>query len=56
MAYKINPVTGMPECYAGEPGGYCCYDCFGCGYNYESALCDAEKARQENASKEENDN
>ena len=44
---EINPETGYPNCYAGESSGYCCYDCYGCPWNYESALCDAEAARQE---------
>ena len=56
MAYEIDPKTGMPTCFAGEAGGYCCYDCYGCGFNYESALCEAEAARQEKeANAKEND-
>ena len=51
MAYEIDPKTGMPTCFAGEVGGYCCYDCYGCGYNYESALCAAEAERQEKENK-----
>jgi len=50
--FEINPITGLPMCFAG--GSYCEYDCYGCGFNYESALCDAEAARQESAKKEEN--
>ena len=50
--FKINPVTGLPECFAGST--YCEYDCFGCGFNYESALCDAEAARQSESTKSEN--
>ena len=51
MTYEIDPKTGMPTCFAGEAGGYCCYDCYGCGFNYESALCAAEAERQEKENK-----